>query len=376
MKYLNYLIKPASSLCNLRCRYCFYCDIADNRTTANLGLMKPETVQALLQETFTQLDAGGAVHFAFQGGEPTLAGLGFYQNFLTQVKASNTKNATVTYSIQTNGMLLDEDWASFLKAHDFLVGLSLDGTKELHDLYRVDVRQEGTWNQVCSSLKLLEKHRVRTNILCVVTAQCAKHPEKVYNQLNNLGARYFQFIPCLDPLDHTGKAPAFSLTSDQYGRFLCRLFDLWYRDWSQQNYCSIRLFEDYVCILLGTPLGTTCSACGNCGGYLVVEGDGSVYPCDFFALDQWKLGNIRENTIPELLSSTQYRAFMELGRHRPAECATCPWGRICRGGCKNDWIGSEPHNRHCQALKTFFAHAQQRLLTVARAEQQARSRYR
>jgi len=210
----------------------------------------------------------------------------------------------------------------------------------------------------------------------VVTSQCAKHPEKVYNQLKKLGARYFQFIPCLDPLEQTGKEPGYSLTAESYGRFLCRMFDLWYRDWTRQDYCSIRLFEDYVNILLGHPQGTTCSACGLCGGYLVVEGDGSVYPCDFFALDKWKLGNIRENTIPELVASSQFREFIELGRHRPAECTGCPWERLCWGGCKNDWIGAEPHNRHCQALKTFFTYAYQRLITVARAEQQARRRIR
>lgn len=374
MKHLNYLIKPASSLCNLRCRYCFYCDIAENRSVSNLGLMQPETVQALVQKTFLELEPGGSVHFAFQGGEPTLAGLEFYRDFLAQVATHNTRHITVTYSVQTNGMLLDEEWAVFLKKHDFLVGLSLDGTRDLHDLYRVDTAREGTWNRVCNSFRLLQQHSVRTNILCVVTAQCAKHPEKVYNQLKKLGGRYFQFIPCLDPLTDSDKRPVFSLTAENYGKFLCRIFDLWYRDWAQQDYCSVRLFEDYVNILLGTPQGITCSACGLCGGYLVVEGDGSVYPCDFFALDRWKVGNIRENALSELFSSDRYREFLELGRHRPAECAGCPWGQLCRGGCKYDWVGAAPHNRHCQALKTFFAHAQQRLLTVARAEQRARKR--
>ena len=374
MKHLNYLIKPASSLCNLRCRYCFYCDIAENRSVSNLGLMQPETVLALVQKTFLELESGGSVHFAFQGGEPTLAGLEFYQDFLAQVATHNTRHITVTYSIQTNGMLLDEKWAVFLKKHDFLVGLSLDGTRDLHDLYRMDAAREGTWNRVCNSFRLLQQQGVRTNILCVVTAQCAKHPEKVYNQLKKLGGRYFQFIPCLDPLSDSNKRPVFSLTAENYGKFLCRIFDLWYRDWSQQDYCSVRLFEDYVNILLGTPQGITCSACGLCGGYLVVEGDGSVYPCDFFALDRWKVGNIRENALPELFSSDRYREFLELGRHRPAECSSCPWGQLCRGGCKYDWVGTEPHNHHCQALKTFFTHAQQRLLTVARAEQRARKR--
>ena len=374
MKHLNYLIKPASSLCNLRCRYCFYCDIAENRSVSNLGLMQPETVQALVQKTFLELEPGGSVHFAFQGGEPTLAGLEFYRDFLAQVAAHNTKHVTVTYSIQTNGVLLDEAWAVFLKKHDFLVGLSLDGTRDLHDLYRVDAAREGTWNRVCGSFRLLQQQGVRTNILCVVTAQCAKHPEKVYNQLKKLGGRYFQFIPCLDPLTDSDKRPTFSLTAENYEKFLCRIFDLWYRDWAQQDYCSVRLFEDYVNILLGTPQGITCSACGLCGGYLVVEGDGSVYPCDFFTLDRWKVGNIQQNTLPELFSSDRYRKFLELGRHRPAECASCPWGQLCRGGCKYDWVGTEPHNRHCQALKTFFAHSQQRLLTVARAEQRARKR--
>lgn len=373
MKYLNYLIKPASSLCNLRCRYCFYCDIAENRTLQNMGLMKQETVRSLLRQTFSHLGTNGAVHFAFQGGEPTLAGLDFYRDFLAQTALLNTQAATVTYSIQTNGIALDEAWAKFLKEHDFLVGLSMDGYRDMHNLYRVNAQGKETWSQVNSSFRLLEKNRVRVNVLCVVTAQCAKHPEKVYKQLKALGARYLQFIPCIDPLESNSKQPPFSLSAEAYGRFLCRVFDLWFEDWVQQKYCSIRLFEDYINILLGCGARTTCSTCGNCGGYLVVEGDGSVYPCDFFALDRWKMGNIRENTLLELANSPQAREFLQMGAQKPPECSSCRWKTLCNGGCKNDW-NSTPvsHNRYCKAFRSFFSHAESRLLTVARAELQAR----
>ena len=370
MKFIQFLIKPASSACNLRCRYCFYTDIAENRSVSNMGFLRQETVALLLQEAFANIEPGGTVCFAFQGGEPTLAGLPFFEHFTYQAALRKPAGVTVSYAIQTNGTRLDEQWIDFLKQNDFLVGISLDGYKELHDHYRVD-----TWKTVSQTFLRLQAAGVRTNVLCVVTGQCAKHPDKVYRELKKLGARFLQFIPCLDPIEEERGQRPFSLTPTAYGQFLCRLFDLWYADWEQGDYHSIRLFEDYINILLGCRGSVTCATGGHCGAYFVVEGDGSVYPCDFFVLDRWKLGVIGENTLIDMANSPKAREFFQWGREKPAECHTCRWFRLCNGGCKNDWARSgEPRNEYCPALKAFFAHAEQRLLHIARKELQARHR--
>lgn len=373
MKHLQFLIKPASSACNLRCRYCFYADIAQNRSVSHMGLMQPKTVDLLLKEAFSNIDPGGYIHFAFQGGEPTVAGLSFFQDFTKKVDLLKPGKISVSYSIQTNGTLLDAHWVIFLKQYDFLVGISIDGYKDLHNYYRVDAQGKETWKCVSHSFRMLTQAGVRTNALCVVTAQCAKHPDKVYRELKKLGAGFMQFIPCLDPIEEERGSMSFSLTPKSYGQFLCKLFDLWYDDWAKDNYHSIRLFDDYINLLLGCSEGTTCSTCGRCGVYYVVEGDGSVYPCDFFVLDQWKMGKLGEKSLMEMAQSQQAQDFLRWGQSKPAECASCRWLKLCNGGCKNDWerSGAE-HNHYCEALKTFFAYTEERLCTVARAELQLR----
>lgn len=373
MNHLQFLIKPASSACNLRCRYCFYEDIAQNRTVSHMGMMKDETVDLLLQEAFANIDPRGSIHFAFQGGEPTMAGLPFFQSFTAKAASRKPKDVSVSYSIQTNGTLLNEEWAVFLKQQDFLVGISIDGYKDLHNHYRVDAAGKDTWKAVSSAFQMLTWAGVRTNVLCVVTAQCAKHPDKAYRELKKLGAEYLQFIPCLDPIEKERGQMPFSLTPKAYAQFLCRTFDLWFEDWAKGDYHSIRLFDDYVNLMLGAPGGSTCSTCGQCGAYFVVEGDGSVYPCDFFVLDRWKMGTFGQNSLDEMAQSQQATDFLQWGREKPAECASCRWRRLCNGGCKNDWERSgPPHNHYCESLQLFFAHAEERLHIIAREELQAR----
>lgn len=373
VKHLQFLIKPASSACNLRCRYCFYADIAQNRAVAHMGMMEPETVDALLREAFRCIDPDGAIHFAFQGGEPTLAGLAFFRDFSQKADRQRPRGVSLSYSIQTNGMAIDEQWIAYWKEYDFLVGISLDGYKDLHDHHRVDARGKPTWKKVSQAFKMLNAAGVRTNVLCVVTGPCARHPESVYRELKKLGAAYLQFIPCLDPLEKERGAMPFSLTPEAYGTFLCRLFDLWYQDWAKGDYHSIRFFDDHIHLLLGCPEQSACATCGRCGAYYVVEGDGSVYPCDFFVLDRWKMGTLGQTPLDEMARSEPAQAFLAWGQEKPAECAACRWRPLCNGGCKNDWErDGAAHNHYCKAYQTFFAHAEERLCIVARAEWQAR----
>ncbi len=371
MKQLNLLIKPASSLCNMRCRYCFYADEAANRTEASLGAMSVETAERLIHLAFAAVPRNGRVNFSFQGGEPTLAGLEFFQNFVHTVKKLRPQGADVQFAIQTNGFRIDPAWADFFAGSGFLVGISLDGDKELHNTFRVDPSGNGTYPRVLKSLRLLTARNVDVNLLCVVTNLCARHPQRVYRALKKTGIRYLQFIPCLDPLDQPRGTADFSLTPEDYGAFLCALFDEWYRDWEQGAYVSVRAFDDYVHLAMGQPCGT-CAASGRCGTYLVVEGDGSLFPCDFFCTDPWKLGNLHDiESLDDVFRLQKERRFVNESLEKPFECADCSWRSMCRGGCKRDWYTDEAgadHNYYCGTYRKFFAWAMPRLERIARAE--------
>lgn len=376
MKSINLLIKPASSLCNLRCRYCFYADEAANREEASMGLMAESTVETLLREAYSMIDKRGFVSFAFQGGEPTVAGLAFFRHFTARARALRPQRVEIAFSIQTNGTLLDEDWARFFREEDYLVGISLDGCPEIHNTHRVDADGKGTWNRIIKKVELLKKHGVRINALCVVTGLCARSPQKAYESLKKLGFEYMQFIACLDPIGEARGSRPWSLKPEAYGRFLCQLFDLWYRDWERGNYHSIRLFDDYIHILLGDG-GSTCATCGHCGTYFVVEGNGTVYPCDFYSLDEWKLGRLGEQSLAEIAESGTAQRFLDLGKEKPTECLSCRWRVLCNGGCKNDWLREtdETRNYYCKAFQMLFEYAFERMARIAR-EEQAQRQYR
>lgn len=341
-----------------------------------MGILREDMIERLVQQVFEAVDSDGSVSFAFQGGEPTVAGLPLLRHFVDCVNRYRPARVPVSYAIQTNGTLLNEQWAEFLKKEHFLVGLSVDGLREVHDRYRLDKNGDATWKRVLSAKKLLDRYGVENNALCVVTGDCASDPERVYKSLKNLGFRYMQFIACLDPIGRERGQEPWSLTPDRYGHFLCELFDLWYQDWASGNYHSVRLFDDYIHILLGDGAGT-CATCGKCGAYLVLEGDGSAYPCDFFALDEWKIGSLETMTIAQLAQNDLTEKFRQWGTEKPAECSECPHKMICNGGCKNDWYRDETgnHNYYCPSFQMLLDYAMPRLLKIAAAEKAARKRY-
>ena len=365
MRSMTFLIKPASSLCDMRCRYCFYHDISDIREVKSMGIMSEATAQALIRAAFAAVEPGGFVQFTFQGGEPTLAGLDFFRHFLELEAQYRTRDIRVGHAIQTNGLHINAQWAAFLKQHDFLVGVSIDANQAIHDAYRMDASGKGTWERVTGALALLDSHGVESNILCVVSSAVAKNPQRVYASLRTLGDHPLQFIPCLDPMEAQRGGEKYSLKPEAYGRFLCGLFDCWYRDWKAGNYISIRTFDDYLRILMRMP-PSTCAASGACGSYLVAEGDGSLYPCDFYVLDEWRIGSIHEMTVSEALASPVSVRFVREGALRPEACRNCPYFPICRGGCKRDWT-QQRKNYYCASFKAFFAYALPRLQEMARA---------
>ena len=368
MKQLTFLVKPASSLCDLRCRYCFYEDEAQHRETKNMGLMTEGTARRLIQAAAEAVEPGDVIQITFQGGEPTLAGLDFFRRFLALERELCPPGVSIHHSIQTNGMAVDEEWAAFFRDNGFLVGLSMDGTRPLHDGQRVDAQGKGTWDRAAAALARLDQAGVETNLLCVVTGQIARSPQKVYQALKKLGPHPLQFIPCLDPIQAPRGSMPYSLSPQRYGQFLCGLFDCWYRDWQAGQYTSIRLFDDYLRILAGMP-PSTCAASGACGSYLVVEGDGSLYPSDFFVLDEWRIGSIHDLSVEQAMGHPVSRRFLSRGGGQPSACAGCPYAGICRGGCPRDWtaFGPQGENYYCPAFRQFFQYALPRLNQAAAA---------
>ncbi len=374
MPPVNLLVKPASSLCNMRCRYCFYADVAQNRAVPSYGIMSPETQEALVAAAFAY--AEGSCGFAFQGGEPTLAGLSYFERLIALEEQYNTKHLPVYNSIQTNGYVMDETWAAFLAKHRFLVGLSMDGPKDLHDACRLDAAGKGTHSRVMRAARLLEKHKVPFNILCVVNNAIARHAEQVFRFFQKNGLRYLQFIPCLDAFDQTDTHP-YSLTAERYAHFLKTTFDLYYDSYCKGQYVSIRTFDNYVGMLLGQP-PESCGMSGVCSCYFVAEGDGSIYPCDFYVLDEYRLGNITEMSFADMLQSPNAERFVEESRQVHEDCQNCRWMSLCRGGCRRNRepmvAGKLAKNQFCKAFQAFFEYAYDRLCHMADCERRSRQR--
>ena len=376
MPPLNFLIKPASGNCNIRCRYCFYHDVAENRGVSSYGMMSDETLEALIEKALATAD--GSCSFGFQGGEPTLAGFDFFRKVVALQKQYNRKGLRISNAIQTNGMVLDAEWAAFLAENHFLVGLSLDGTKEIHDANRLDPAGKGTFNRVLRTAQLLTAKKVEFNILTVVTRQSARHIDRIYGFFRRSGLNWLQFIPCLDPLGEERGSNPYSLTPEAYAKFLKTLFDLWYRDVKAGNFIYIRYFENLVGMAMGYP-PESCGLSGRCVIQNVVEADGSGYPCDFYALDEWKLGNIRTDSIPGMMKSPAAQKFLAAPLDIPEKCRSCRHYAICRGGCRRDREPMRgdtlPLNYFCPAYEEFFDYAMPRLQELAYDAARRRSGY-
>lgn len=367
MKKLNLLLKPSSGMCNLNCSYCFYHDIVEKREQQSYGFMTEETLEQVIKKSLSAAEEECTI--AFQGGEPTLIGLDFYKKAVEFQKKYNVNRVRIHNAIQTNGTLLDDEWAEFLAQNHFLVGISLDGIKETHDCNRLDAHQQGTFSKVMQITQMLEKHHVDFNILTVVNRQTAKRINKIYSFYKKNNLRYLQFIPCLDPFEEEPGLREYSLTPKEYGQFLKRLFDLWYLDFMAGNMVSIRQFENYIEMLLGYP-PEACGMSGICGFQNVVEADGGVYPCDFYVLDRYLLANMNDGDFPEIEKKREEIGFVKESMQLPEKCRSCKFAPICRNGCKRYRLlepdGSYGVNYFCESYHDFFSYSIERLQQMAR----------
>lgn len=357
MPPIHVMIKPASGLCNMRCSYCFYADEMRNRSRTDYGIMTAETLENIVKRV---LDfAEGSCTIAFQGGEPTLAGLDFYRNLLELEAKYNVRNIPISHALQTNGYVLDQEWCSFFARNRFLIGLSVDGIKATHDACRKDALGQDTYFHVLKAAEMLRAAGAEFNVLTVVNARTAPKIRKIYQQYRKLGFHWQQYIACLDPLGETGVRREYSLTPEAYGRFLIDLFELWHLDLQKGEQPYIRQFENYVGILLGQP-PESCEQRGVCSLQTIVEADGSVYPCDFYCLDEYCLGNFNRDDFDTILVRLKEKGFLEASANHTDDCRKCAYHAVCRGGCRRhreheDLPGiPSGQNYFCRSYKMFL----------------------
>lgn len=344
MTVCQVMAKPASSRCNLDCRYCFYID------KPTQPVMDDATLHAfILQHIAAQ--PGAEVLFAWQGGEPTLCGLDFFRRVVALQKQFG-EGKQIQNTFQTNGILLNDDWCRFFRRHGWLVGISLDGPAELHDAYRVNRAGKPTHSKVTRAIATLVEHRVDFNLLVVVNRLNSQHPAQMYHYLRQLGTPYLQFIPLVEH-DEKGKLTKESVEPEAWGQFLRDVFDIWVRE--DIGRVFIQLFDSTLGIWCGYP-SQMCAFSKTCGHAFALEANGDVYQCDHYVYPQYLLGNIHQTSLRELNASPPADAFGEQ-KHETlsAECQSCSWLSFCHGDCPKhrDRSGKSVL---CEGYKAFHTH--------------------
>lgn len=356
------LIKPAGADCNLQCEYCFYRSRAALYPDAAAPRMSRTTLERLISG-YMALDMAQHV-FGWQGGEPTLMGVDFFREVTRLQQQYGRAGAVVSNGLQTNGTLLDDEFAGHLASYRFLVGVSLDGPPAIHDRYRHGADPaSGSHAAVMRGIACLRRRRAEFNILTLVTAANVRRASEVYRYLCGQGFNFQQFIPCVEYDAQGGRQP-FAIAGGEWGDFLCELFDCWRPDAGR---VSIRLFDSILARILRQPAGM-CSMENDCRQYFLVEHNGDVYPCDFFVDQRWRLGNIAGVSWAQLRQSPLYAEFGRRKQRWAAACAACPWLEFCAGDCpKHRGPGGGELSRLCEGWRVFFRHAVPELRRLAAA---------
>lgn len=362
MRPFDLLIKPVSFDCNMACQYCFYRRVED-LYGGGRHLMSDEVLEAMVGQLLSMGFPQSS--FCWQGGEPLLAGLPFFRKVVAAQMRLGRRGQVVANAIQTNGTLIDSGWASFFRRYRFFVGVSLDGPKDIHDRYRLSVDGRSTFERTMAGIAELRRRQVAFNILCVVSQANVHRAGEVFRFFLGEGLWHLQFIPCVEG-DGSGRPLPMSITGAEYGEFLCEIFDQWL-ECPEPRPC-VRLFDAVVeAYLYGRP--RFCILANRCDAYLLVEHNGDVYPCDFFAREEWRLGNLLERPLAELQGSALRRKFSAQKSAARRACGDCRWWDICHGGCLKDRLayGGDFTSRSplCEGLKRFFEHAAGELQRIA-----------
>lgn len=376
MKYpFHILAKPSGSFCNLDCSYCFYLEKEKLYPATNKWAMSKEVLENYIYK-YIKSQNTPVVTFAWQGGEPTLLGIDFYKEAVTlQKKYADGKRIENTF--QTNGVLLDDEWCRFFVENNFLIGLSIDGPRELHDRYRVFKGGQPSHKKVEDKLRLLKKHRVEFNVLTCVQKENSYQGKKVYNYLKNMGVKYIQFIPIVERIDTTksndelnlilpeknenAKVSEWSTEPLQFGKFLADVFNEWIKE--DVGKVFVQMF-DITLEAWVTGRTSLCIFNETCGNAVVMEHNGDVYSCDHYVFPEYKLGNILHNQFETLIYSEKQRSFgKDKKKSLTKFCAECEFKFACRGDCPKHRFDVSPDGEYglsylCSGYKYFFNHVE------------------
>lgn len=367
---LYVMLKPAGAMCNLACEYCYYLEKSHMYNEGPKTLMSDSLLEHFVKQ-YIESQTTPNVLFLWHGGETMMRPLSFYQKAL-QLQKKYARGRMIDNAFQTNGTMLTDEWCRFFKENNWLVGVSIDGPKEVHNAYRQNRLGHPSFDQVMRGINLLNKHGVMWNAMAVVNDLNVKHPQEFYRFFKSIGCRYIQFTPIVERLaEHEdGRYLAtpdqkdcslahFSVTPEDWGDFLCTIFDEWVRNDVGQYF--IQIFDATLANWVGVDPGL-CTMARSCGHAGVMEFNGDVYSCDHFVFPEYKLGNIRQNTLLEMMYSERQ---LEFGRMKqgslPGQCRKCDYLFACNGGCPKDrfaqTVDGEPNlNYLCKGYHQYFKH--------------------
>jgi len=361
-------VKPVGPICNLSCRYCYYLEKERLYPRGESFRMSDEVLESYIRQHIEAFP-GGVVNFSWHGGEPTILGLDYFRNILRLQRKHRVGNMRIVNGIQTNGTLLDEEWCRFLGEEGFYVGLSLDGPRDIHDRYRLTKDGRTTYEEVIRGYNLLRKHCVQTELLCVVNAYNARFPLKVYRFFKEIGAKYITFLPLVQPpLGAPSSVSSISVQPEEWGRFLCAIFDEWVEE--DVDRVRVQIFEEAFRVAVRQE-HSLCIFRPTCGDVPVLEHNGDFYACDHFVDPRHLLGNIKETSLATLLEDSRLREFGQYKlRSLPRCCRECEVMEMCNGECpKNRFLmtpdGEPGLNYLCAGYKRFFTHCRPFVSEVA-----------
>ena len=380
----NIMTKPIGPRCNIACKYCYYLEKEKLFPQEKKFRMSDAVLETYTRQMIeTALQAGmSEVNFAWQGGEPTMLGVDFFRRAVALQERYAPPGIRVSNAFQTNAMLLDDEWGAFLGKHGFLIGVSIDGPKRIHDRYRVDRAGRPTFDAVMRGVEMLRRHGVEHNALCTVHRANSGKGREVYRFLRESGFDFIQFIPIVERSSGAGLAGApqveqdpglavteWSVAPRAYGKFLCDVFDAWLKADIGKTY--VQFFDSQLGLWMGGP-SSLCIFAETCGNALAMEHDGSLYSCDHYVYPEYRLGRITETPLRDLLWTERQQEF---GHDKKSgltgQCQGCSWRFACNGGCPKHRFarsrdGEDGHNYFCDSYTMFFRHAGPRLQQMAR----------
>lgn len=359
------MAKPVGSLCNLECSYCYYSGKGQVSGNSDQYKMTDSMLEALIRQ-YIEASPGSVVSFTWHGGEPTLAGIEFYQRAVELQRKYLPEGYGCWNNLQTNGTLLNDAWCSFLAENKFDVGISIDGAEWLHDEFRKDHSGKGTYQRVVEAVCRLQAYGIQPDLLCTVNSATVKEPVAVYRALKELNTGWIQFIPIVRRTE-ADQVTADSVTGEGYGRFLCAVFDEWINH--DLGKLDIQQFAEMSLVWSGGT-SSLCNMAPTCGRVLIVEKDGGVYSCDHYVNKEHRIGDIITSSLGTLVDLPRQRQFGSSKQETlPYVCRNCSWLTVCNGGCPKERFlhtedGEPGLNYLCSGYRQFFAHAEKPLKQI------------